>query len=237
MPFFPSSLRSLSLSLCLIYVLMISLFAPVVIRGQEPGPSPSPSATATPSPSPTPSESPSPTPSPTPNQGSGGMPVHGAPYPHLPNLDALKAHPTPVPPQIVEPVPSVRCSPAQPDCIPEPSPSPSPSPTPGQGQGQGRLLRPSKADDAVTSDPYAAAWALGPTRRLARELLAGTRVKPEPLAFDYLAARAKALLQGKRTLAGALPNGSASPISGRYANARNPFSGAAILPTGRLIAA
>jgi hypothetical protein len=206
----------------LIYVLMVSLFSPVLVHGQEPGPSPSPSATATPSP--TPSESP------TPTQGAGGLPVHGAPYAHLPNLDALKAHPTPVTPQIIEPVPSGRCSPAQPDCMPEPSPSPSPSPTPGQGQGR---LRPNGTGDAAT-DTYAVAWNQGPTRRLAGKLVVQTLAEPGPSSFEYLEERAVNLLQGKQTRdANVVNRHSRSATLAKYAQEQYTFDGSFVSELGR----
>ena len=131
MRFFTYSLRSLTLGLFLVTVLVLSMCAPFAIHAQSPEPSPSPSASPTPTSSPTPTATPTPEPTPT------GSPVPGIPYQGLLNMNVLKARPTPVVPQIRAAVPSTRCSRSQPDCV-----------TTGQGQ-QGRLGQPKHKAEAA----------------------------------------------------------------------------------------
>ncbi|MEO6391201.1 MAG: hypothetical protein ABIP75_05060 [Pyrinomonadaceae bacterium] len=147
MRFFTRSLRSLTLCMSLVSILVISLCTPFAVRAQSPEPtpvatpsptaSPSPTVNPTPSPEPTSSPTPSVTPTPEPTPHPTGSPVPGVPYQGLLNMDVLKARPTPVVPQIRAGAPSTLCSRSQPDCV-----------STGQGQ-QGRVSRSSaKAETA-----------------------------------------------------------------------------------------
>ena len=127
--------QSRSLWLCLLYVDFVdSAVQCAGGGGQYPGPSPTvtPTPSESPSPSPMPSPSPSPNVSPSPgaarNQvqrriradpyaASDRFPPCQAPDGPLPNMNTLKARPTPTTPRIPDPIPSTLCSPAQPDCV------------------------------------------------------------------------------------------------------------------------